>query len=226
MAKFKIGMKWAGFWLLWILLTAGGFVIDRILFRNTFLAPSIVSGLEYWIGTEGAQLLYFELATASILGFVDGLILGLYQWVALRGKIRRSFLWVPATAVGFALGVAGFWGLVTLLVGEGLPPGDPSAWAFELGLLDSAITGVTLAVAQWLILRNQVRFEGLWLPVVVFASLSAWFIRWFFGAGLAFLVHGFVTGTSLTLMLASRKPARKARRVGQPSSSVAPAESR
>ena len=81
-------------------------------------------------GTAGSTLLR---------GASTGLLIGLAQWLVLRGSIPRAWVWVPTVAAGWALG----WG-VSSAIGLGLTPnfavfGASGALAFQ------ALTGLVLA---------------------------------------------------------------------------------
>ena len=97
--------RWVGFWFLWVLLTLAGFLVDLVLFRGSSIGPSIISGLEFWIGTEGSHWRPYEILTAGILGLIDGIIIGLFQWIALRKILHKALWWVPTTAFGKAFSV-------------------------------------------------------------------------------------------------------------------------
>jgi hypothetical protein len=52
------------------------------------------------------------LLLAAGLGLVGGAVLSFAQWLALRGKARRSGLWIPANMLAWALGMPLiFWGI-------------------------------------------------------------------------------------------------------------------
>jgi len=204
------------FWLFWIFATLTGLMVYWALFRVSGLEPELVSILESWIGVEGTNLRVLEFVTNGLLGLMEGLLLGLFQWVALRGRIKQASGWIPATALGYGLGLVGFWGAFVLITGNQLPEGTPIEWAFELGLLRSGLLGLTLGLLQWLVLRGQFRGHVWWIPVVILAIIGAWFTQWFLSEGLAYVVFGAVTGIPLTLMLAARERAKRARVVKTP----------
>lgn len=197
------------FWLLWIFATLTGLLVYWALFRASGVDSELVALLETWIGSEGTNLRIFEFATNGFLGLIEGLLLGLFQWVALRRRIRRALAWVPATSLGFGLGLVAFWALFVVITGDQLPKGNPMEWAFEVGLLRSGLIGLVTGLTQWLVLRRQFRGHGWWVPMMVLASLGAWFSQWFLSEGLAFVILGAVTGIPLTLMLIARARARR-----------------
>jgi hypothetical protein len=75
-------------------------------------------------------------------GVTTGLVIGLAQWIVLRGSVPRAWVWVPTIATGWALGWA-----VSHAIGLDLTPnfavfGASGALAFQ------ALTGLVLA---WLL---------------------------------------------------------------------------
>jgi hypothetical protein len=199
------------FWILWIFATLTGLMVYWALFRASGVEPELVSLLESWIGIEGSNLRVFEFVTNGLLGLFEGLLLGLFHWVVLKNRIKRALAWVPATAFGYALGLVGFWAIFVLITGNRLPQGTPLDWAFELGLLRSGLIGLMMGALQWLVLRGQFKGHGWWLPVVLVAMIGSWFSQWFLSEGLAFVTLGAVTGIPLTLMLAARERALRAK---------------
>jgi len=197
------------FWLLWIFATLTGLMVYWALFRVSGIESELVSILESWIGVEGTNLRVFEFVTNGLLGLFEGLLLGLFQWVALRRRIKRAAAWIPASGLGYALGLVSFWAAFVVITGDRLPEGSPAEWAFGLGLLRSGLIGLTLGLMQWLVLRRQFRGHDWWLPVVVIAMIGSWFSQWFLSEGLAYVILGAVTGIPLTLMLAARERAKK-----------------
>jgi hypothetical protein len=72
----------------------------------------------------------------------DGLVLGSLQWVALRGALQRSWVWVPAVTIAWLVGSL----LAVALLEQVL--GDPLAelfvgWA-SAGLVMGLVTGAVL----------------------------------------------------------------------------------
>lgn len=192
--------RWTGFWLLWVAMSVAGRVVDWALFRLT-LAPGLISLMERTIGTTGSQLPIFEILTGTVLGVVDGLIFGLYQWVALRKKIERPGRWILVTTVFFALSLLIFYSISAVFIGDRSSLGSPLDWGFQIGLLDALVGGIVLGVGQWLVLRKQVERAVWWIPGVVVALVAAWLVRWFVAIGISFLVPGAVTGIVLIYLL-------------------------
>lgn len=101
------------------------------------------------LGMAGGLALTLALFGTSTVGSVlllrgvsTGLLIGIAQWMVLRGSVPRAWLWVPTVAASWALGWA-----VSNAIGLGLTPnfavfGASGALAFQ------ALTGLVLA---WLL---------------------------------------------------------------------------
>lgn len=81
-------------------------------------------------------------ATALIGGLLAGAALGAVQWLALRNRLPEAALWIPATAVGQAVGLAAGAALVN--------------YQTDLGSLavQGAVMGAAIGVLQALVLRH------------------------------------------------------------------------
>ena len=101
--------------------------------------------------------------TAAIAGgAVAGAVLGAGQWLALRGRVPNTEWWIPATAVGQAVGLAAGAALV----------------GYRTGLQDlaiqGAITGLGVGFLQALVLRQHVASWPWW----VIATPLLWALGW------------------------------------------------
>lgn len=117
--------------------------------------------------------------TPLVLGIV-GLSLGTAQWPIIRRHFSPSWLWIVASAFGMALGLTAGVILVEQ-VGRAVV-GGPVNFRM-LGIAGRALSfcaigvlgGVSLGLAQWLVLRRHVPMCKAWIKV------NAWSL----GAGLA-----------------------------------------
>jgi hypothetical protein len=189
-------------------MSVAGRIVDWAIFRLT-LAPGLISLMETGIGTEGSQLKIFEILTGTVLGLVDGLILGVYQWVALRRKIEKAWTWIPATMISFAVALTIFYSISTFVVSDRAAMGNPLEWGFGIGILDGIVGGLVLGLGQWFVLRKKINRSIWWIPGTLVAMLAAWFVRWYLHIGFSFFVPGMVTGIVLIIQLTS-KPAEEA----------------
>jgi hypothetical protein len=103
-----------------------------------------------------------SVGAALAAGLIAGAVIGAAEWFALRRWV--SWLWIPATSVGMALGLAAGAALV-----------DYGTERVDVVLIGAA-TGVGVGVAQALVLARR-RFPGaFWWAV---ANPPAWALGWF-----------------------------------------------
>jgi hypothetical protein len=137
-------------------------------------------------------------------GLIAGALTGTAEWFALRRWV--SWLWIAATSVGMAAGLA----VGAALVDYGISRGD-------LALM-GAVTGVGVGVLQALVLARHGISNAFWWAV---ANPPAWALGWFvtsyvisrniderftnFGASGA-LVFGLLTWVVLAFLLQRTKP--------------------
>ena len=158
----------------------------------------------------------------AVSGAVFGAVAGVAQWLLLRRQVRRAGWWILASTVGLAVGLA----VVNAVVGavSGAVPSD----------VVGAVVGAVSGVAQWLILRRQVRRAGWWILAstvgwavglavggavgwaVVNAVVDAvgWAVGLAAGWAVVGAVSGSITGTVLVWLL--RQPRREDERKSQP----------
>ena len=95
-------------------------------------------------------------------GALAGAVLGAGQWLALRGRLSKTEWWIPATAIGQAVGLAAGAALV----------------GYRTGLQDlaiqGAITGVGVGILQALVLRPHVATWFWW----ALAMPPLWALGW------------------------------------------------
>jgi hypothetical protein len=103
-----------------------------------------------------------SLTNGLIGGAVAGAVLGAAPWLALRGRLTKTEWWIPATAVGQAVGLAAGAALV----------------GYRTGLQDlaiqGAITGIGVGVLQALVLRPHVATWFWW----AIAMPPLWALGW------------------------------------------------
>jgi hypothetical protein len=102
-----------------------------------------------------------SVGTALAGGVIAGAIIGAGGWFALRKLV--SWLWIPATTVGMAVGLAGG----AALVDYGIDRGDL--------LLMGAVTGLGVGVLQALVLARHKIPGAFWWAVV---NPLAWALGW------------------------------------------------
>lgn len=92
------------------------------------------------------------------------LIVGLIQWIAFKSRIKHAYWWILATALGWS--VAG----ILLFYLYGIYLSETYASSIGMAFLTEAIVGAVIGLSQWLVLRGQVREDGLWLE----GSILGW----------------------------------------------------
>jgi hypothetical protein len=80
----------------------------------------------------------------ALLGAVSGLGIGIAQWWVLRGLVRGSLVWIPASAAAWALA----WTVTTAI---GVDPDD--RWA-NPGLSGAATATLLLGAVLWMLVRS------------------------------------------------------------------------
>jgi hypothetical protein len=102
------------------------------------------------------------LTAALVGGALAGAVIGVGQWLALRGRLSKTEWWIPATAIGQAVGLAAGATLV----------------GYRTGLQDlaiqGAITGLGVGIAQALVLRPHVATWFWW----ALAMPPLWALGW------------------------------------------------
>ena len=113
-----------------------------------FIADLVINGVD-------------SVGTALAGGLIAGAVIGTAGWFVLRQQV--SWLWIPATAAGMALGLAVGAGLVDF----GIDRGDL--------LLMGAVTGLGVGVLQALVLMRHGVAGAFWWAL---ANPPAWALGW------------------------------------------------
>ncbi len=125
----------------------------------------------------------------------SGVGVAVFQWLVLQRRLPRSWRWLAYTAAGWAAGA-----LLALAVGE-----------FEAGFFPGLFVGSAAGLAQWLILRREVRWAAWWIPI----SAAGWStgLSMALAPLLAGVMAGTMTGIALVLLLSyPRQPQTSASR--------------
>ncbi len=126
---------------------------------------------------------------AAIGGLASGAVIGLTQWLVLRSRLPLSPLWIASTSLGMGAGLALSVGLL-----------GTNTQGNEL-LIRGAITGLSIGLAQWAVLRQALPKSAFWIPAVSLAWTAGWVVTRAAGVNLSadFSVFG-ATG-ALTFQL-------------------------
>jgi hypothetical protein len=159
-----------------------------------------IGGLLADLAVDGVD----SVGAALVAGLIAAAVAGAAQWFALREWV--SWLWIPATMVGMAVGLAAG----SALVDYGIDRGDI--------VLMGAVTGIGVGVMQSLVLARRGIPGWFWWAV---ANPLLWALGWLvtsyvisknvkeqfaiFGAGGA-LVFGLLTWLFLAVLLRGTEP--------------------
>lgn len=156
--------------------------------------------LRLWMSWTGltwlafvSSLLLVEVGERSdvslVEGTIGGVLVGLAQWLALRGHLPNAARWMVATVVS--------WGALTLFhIGAlgWMAPGTPNLFfRGVLGVLYGGYVGAGLGVGQWLALRSQVEEAWRWVPLNAGIWAVAIALGWLIGGSLRLASNLFVS---------------------------------
>lgn len=171
---------------------------------SNLLLAWVVTSLGFPFG--GILALYLvgpmdDVVSAALGGLLAGAVVGAAQWPVLRHYLGIDATWVVATASGLTLGNA----VGAVLTEAGTSINDL--------LVIGVVSGISVAAAQWTLLRERLRYAGLWIPVLAVAWPLGWTTTWSIGVDISLgytvfdavgaLVFTAITGVVLLLMVRS-----------------------
>ncbi|HEV2122768.1 MAG TPA: hypothetical protein VGW38_08345 [Chloroflexota bacterium] len=154
--------EWSGvgFWFRWVFATTFGLVI----------AGATAGALSSIFGD-------FEHPTVEISEYAGSFLVILLQWLVLRPRLPRTYMWIVVSLVGILIGGAIFQGL-DAAVGQIM-----GGWSTALeGAVQLLLEGLVLAIAQWLWLRRYVQKASRWILANLF-WITLFMPIFFFGGG-------------------------------------------
>ena len=114
-----------------------------------------------------------DAVSAAFGGLLAGAVVGAAQWFVVRLYLGIDPTWILATASGLALGNT----IGAILTGFGTGIVDL--------LLIGAVAGATVGAAQWSMLRERLRYAGLWVLALAVAWPLGWTSTWLIGADIS-----------------------------------------
>ena len=127
-----------------------------------WIAANVVGWVIGFAVCEAVKSVLFVLTHFNSDGLVIGAAMGTAQWLVLRRRMAPVRWWVVASIVGFGVG---------RLLGDAAAQGVSASLGYALS---GAILGVSVGLAQWLILRRHAAQAGWWVP----ACGLAWAVGW------------------------------------------------
>lgn len=184
-------------WLQWLIATTVGMAVGG------FLALGVVWSIFDAVGSTLGEPAGF-IAFGAVFGTAIGVGLGTAQSIILRSRIAGSGVWAPVSFVAGLVGGA-LSGLLTSMVG----------WSAGLAVF-GALLGISIGIAQWLVLRRSVPNAGWWAPATTVGSILLFVAagnlggegREFIALSVGAALFGGVTGLALVGLL--RRPAAEA----------------
>lgn len=151
----------------WILITV--VVLSLIILWGMYLAVGLAVA---WASFEGPTFIH---GYALFVVLPGAAVLGTAQWWLLRAYVRRAWLWIPATVVGWLVGFL-LGGYLTFMRGG---PFWHNIVAFSI------VAGLISSTLQWLSVRGlkSVTRLVLWTFLITLALyLDLRFVLWFMGS--------------------------------------------
>jgi hypothetical protein len=192
-------------WGLWIGATAFGWAVAG--FAGLPLGRIVVA-------ERGVESVFSAVTTMGLFGMLIGGMIGVSQWMYLRWRIRGATWWIPATALGWGVGLPLALS-INLLAGLGLST-----------ILYGVVIGGMVGLGQWVVLKRCAAPAKKWvlmsvvsIPLGIMLAGSVdqrllfnvgnqWEeVRWFtaVSGGVAGLAVGLLTGVTLLALLARQR---------------------
>ncbi|MFH1881839.1 MAG: hypothetical protein ABIL62_03890, partial [Planctomycetota bacterium] len=179
---------------------------------------AIVSVVFTSMGIESSEIWW-----GFVMFLVLGLTLGIAQWSVLRSYINKASLWILATAIGFPLGV-GMGVAVAFTIGQSISQSISDLSVANTILFILSLIGLPFGpgIAQWLVLRRQVKRASLWilanaiglfigfLPNINFGGYEIGVVEAGVTAALGGGIYGTITGPVLVWLLRNLSSQRAA----------------
>ena len=116
---------------------------------------------------------------------IAGILVSIFQWLLLRGHIKKAFLWLLTPIIGAIV-----WAIV--LFGFDGSFYSEAKWTVEIGVF-----GLTMSVLQWLILHQTLKSAWWWMA----ASVLGWALAIPAGQEVGWNGFGAVVGAATGIVL-------------------------
>jgi hypothetical protein len=163
------------FLLYWTLGTSTGLILSYASFIYSMIILAVIAGAfsrEPYSPIPPDQayerLALYLVPIAIPLVLVSCLPLGIAQWSVLRVTRLSIRRWIPATVLGFSVGVAA--PLFASFAPEGVLPNWPPVDELESY---SLFLGASIGTAQWFSLRTRLRRSLSWIPLTTLSMFAA-----------------------------------------------------
>jgi hypothetical protein len=184
-------------WMWWVSLTTLGTMTAMML--AVFVIFAAGGPIQGFFEDEQAASVALQVVMAPLFALAGSLV-GLAQWLVLRGQIQRAGWWILATAAGWMAGY--LWSYLLF------PPGSGTATISE-ALLPWFLNGLLTGLCQWLVLRKFFDRSSLWVPTAALAmtiGTSGWILFGIYGGVFLWLIGGAFSGWILLSVLSPKGP--------------------
>jgi hypothetical protein len=147
-------LNWS-FWVLWVVASIAAILVGvAALYALIFLAKAIVPGVNE------------DRLFGAVMFPVLGVLLGLFQWLVLRQRVRRGGWWVVATVMGILVGMAAAAGIIAVWQRVLLQKLNME----QVAPIVLAVFGLSLGLVQLPVIHRYIRRPALWVS----ASAIGW----------------------------------------------------
>jgi len=181
--------------IIWVILSIAGLVISALLsyWMNLFLDPSFHAFFDCWsiscigpvdITNNVSKVIIRPLGTMImhniVMNTIFGLMVGAFQWFAIRRNGISIVKWIVSSIVGFQLSC---W--IIILYEYSLYNKENANLAINFSAMEiflfylcMVISFVSLGVCQWFILRKNFRQSGWWILSTTIGYYLGWELTW------------------------------------------------
>ena len=147
-------------WVLWVMATNIGWFggLGLGIWLSGELRPAVSAALDPKMT---------EVVLATVPGVLDGIFVGVCQWLVLRRKLSSMGGWIPATAIGWPVGAfVAAWAIFTAFPGT-----EIMSVRYIVGV--AAAGGLMVGIPQQRVLAGKVPGARWWVPI----SVVGWAIQ-------------------------------------------------